>query len=124
MKNILLVFVIYAFVGCGDKDISNKGFAKNNLPDKKIDSPNNSYDSVTNKVSSTSLSKFKQLKKGMGHKAVYSIVGKPSRHSGSGISYDVYDLSGDKSIWVAWQKGKASWAFIKNSDNSKTVIFD
>ena len=42
----------------------------------------------------------------------------PSRHAGSGIAYDVYDLPNNTSIHIAWIKGKTAWAFIRKSNAS------
>ena len=79
---------------------------------------------TTDKICSVDISTFNKLKKDMSQQEVYSIVGLPSRHAGFGIAYDVYDLPNDTSVWIAWQKDKTAWAFIKRPDSEKEFIFE
>ena len=75
-------------------------------------------------TSTNEISKFKKLKKGMSAAEVYSLVGLPTRHSGHGIAYDVYELHNSNQVWVAWLNGKTSWAFIKSPNKPKVVLFE
>lgn len=110
-------------ISCNGKVMPINDDKKKSKADKTFELPDNYKNLVTSKISLTKDSIFKELKRGMTQKTVYRLVGIPSRHEGSGIAYDVDDLNGNKSVWVAWLKGKAAWAFIRNHDNSKTVIF-
>ena len=65
-------------------------------------------------LSTDKLLKFYKIQKNMTSKEIFAIIGrKPSYVAGSGISYDVYVISADVSVWIAWVKGKTAWAFVK-----------
>ncbi len=79
---------------------------------------------VIGKICLFDASVFKELKKGMSTEEVFLLVGEPTRHAGSGISYDVYQLENEKSVWIAWLEGKTAWAFFKRSNGEKETIFE
>ncbi|MFH2045041.1 MAG: hypothetical protein ABIK92_07830 [Pseudomonadota bacterium] len=84
----------------------------------------NSSELVSGKPCSIDASVFKKLKKGMSTQEVFLLVGKPTRHAGSGIAYDVYQLNNETSVWIAWLKGKTTWAFFRKLNGEKEMIFE
>jgi hypothetical protein len=65
---------------------------------------------------------FKSVERGMEEAEVYRLVGKPTRHAGSGIAYDVYDLADGSSVWIAWERGEVSWLFHRDLKGRETLL--
>ncbi len=84
----------------------------------------NKSENVTGKICLFDAAVFNKLKKGMSTEEVFLLVGKPTRHAGSGIPYDIYQLENDISVWIAWLEGKTAWAFFKKSNGEKETIFE
>ncbi len=68
------------------------------------------------------LDHFDDVKNGMKRQEIIKLIGNPSCLGGSGIAYDVYLLSDDRRVHLAYSKlPELSWGFVSDSNGNNRI---
>ena len=60
---------------------------------------------------------------GMSAAEMHQNLGEPAGDGGSGIHYEVYEISKTKKVWIAILNDKAAWAYLKEEGKSDVLLF-